>query len=906
MSKLDEIYVSLEELQKKYNRGISALELSEYMNLDRANISRYLNILYKENRVDKAGSRPVIYSISAKKEKNIKNVNVKKQKDSFNNMIGVELSLQVQVQQAKAAMLYPPHGLHTLLLGETGVGKSMFAELMYRFAIENNMINEKAPFVRFNCADYADNPQLVIAQIFGVKKGAYTGADSDRDGLLKKADGGVIFLDEIHRLSPQAQEMLFTYIDQGFFRPLGETEKVVHVEAQIIAATTEDPKSFMLRTFTRRIPMIITLPPLKVRSVKERYYLMEKFIKDESQRLDKSIYFNKNAFISFLLYECPNNIGQLKSDIQLSCAKAFLNYKVNNKNIILIEQGDLNSKVKKGLMKLQEHRDEVNNLLENMGDVLEFSYKNDESKLKITENRDDIKNKYFYDIIENKFRELKSKGIDEKEISEILNIDINKYFKKYIKNLKEPYIKEEISKVVDISIINIVEKILMFASEKLNRQYDEKVYLGLALHLQGSIERINKGIEIYHPKLNFIRSEYSDEFYVAMEAAKIVDKAFNIKVPLDEIGYLTMFIATNPYEDDEKKAENVKVLLVMHGFSTATSMAEVANALIGERYAEALDMPLNMKAEKMYEIVKERIVELNNDNGVLLLVDMGSLTNFGDMISEETGIKIKTVDMATTLMVIEAVRKAINGRSIEEIYRTCIEMNGGGNKLSRIINTPIKGSAIITSCFTGEGSAEKLKQILNKRLSNSSDVEIMPLNIIDRNEFIEKVEYIKNEYNVIAIVGTVNIRVEDIPFIPAPEILSGEGIERLDKKILEEEDYKKLSKSVDTQFDKLDGIKLVNLVRKAIREIEERLEVKILHEVEVGLVLHLCFLVDNRIKGGKDKNFEKLGEYREKHAKEFIMIKQSLRTIESTYNISVTDSQTAFIIRIMIENNISV
>ena len=129
MSKLDEIYVSLEELQKKYNRGISALELSEYMNLDRANISRYLNILYKENRVDKAGSRPVIYSISDKKEKNIKNV--KKQKDSFNNMIGAELSLQVQVQQAKAAMLYPPHGLHTLLLGETGVGKSMFAELIY-------------------------------------------------------------------------------------------------------------------------------------------------------------------------------------------------------------------------------------------------------------------------------------------------------------------------------------------------------------------------------------------------------------------------------------------------------------------------------------------------------------------------------------------------------------------------------------------------------------------------------------------------------------------------------------------------------------------------------------------------------------------------------------------------------
>lgn len=904
MSKLDEIYESLEKLQGEYNRGISALELSEYMNLDRANISRYLNILYKENRVDKTGGRPVVYSISAKKEKKIEKI--KKEKNSFNSMIGADLSLQVQVKQAKAAMLYPPHGLHTLILGETGVGKSMFAKLMYRFGIDNGTLKENAPFVRFNCADYADNPQLVISQIFGVKKGAYTGADSDRDGLLKKADGGIIFLDEIHRLAPQAQEMLFTYIDNGFFRPLGETEKLVYADAQIIAATTEEPKSFMLRTFTRRIPMMITLPPLKTRTVKERYFLMENFIKKESERVDKSIYFNKNAFISFLLYDCTNNIGQLKSDIQLACAKAFLNYKVSDKSIIVVNQGDLTSKVKKGMMKLQDYRQEVENLLENMGDVLEFNYKNDENLLKITENKNEEKNKYFYDVIEDKFKELKSKGIDEKEISEIVNIDINKYFKKYINDLKKPHIRDNVSKIVDISIINIVEEILIIASEKLNREYDEKVYLGLALHLQGSIERIKRGIDIYHPKLNFIRSEFSDEFYVAMEAAKIIDEAFKVKVPLDEIGYLTMFLATRPYEDVENKVGNVKVLLIMHGHNTATSMVDVANKLIGGNYAEALDMPLDMKAEEMYEQAKEKVIEMGSERGVLLLVDMGSLTNFGDMISEETGIKVKTVDMVTTLMVIEAVRKSIEGRSLSDIYQTCMEMNGGGLKSKRITSRHIKGTAIITSCFTGEGSAGKIKQILKKNLNTKDKVEIMPLNILDRDEFIEKIEAIKNEYNVIAIVGTVNIRIDGIPFIPVPDILSGDGIEKLDRIISQEEDYYKLSKSVDDQFGNLDGIELVRLVRKGIQGIEERLNLKILHEVRVGIVLHLCFLVDNRIKGGKDANFDKLSEYREKHAKEFILIKQSLRILESTYNINITDSQIAFIIRIMIENNVNV
>ena len=321
-----------------------------------------------------------------------------------------------------------------------------------------------------------------MAQIFGVKKGAYTGADCDKDGLLKKADGGIIFLDEIHRLSPQGQEMLFTYIDKGYFRPLGDTENPINVEAQIITATTEEPQSFMLKTFTRRIPMTITLPSLKERSVQERYYLLEEFIKEESVRLGKSIYFNKNALISFLLYDCPNNIGQLKSDIQLACAKAFLNYKANGRDYILVEQSDLHQRVNKGLMKLQEFRGEVDELLRNMGDVLRFSYKDNENTFNMVDFKEESKitGEYFYDIIENKLEDLKKKGLEEKEINDILNIDIERYFQKYIRDLPKEFRRDEITKIVDSEIVDIVAEILDIASSKLGRQYDEKVYFGLA------------------------------------------------------------------------------------------------------------------------------------------------------------------------------------------------------------------------------------------------------------------------------------------------------------------------------------------------------------------------------------------------------------------------------------------
>lgn len=179
MGKIDEVYEALKNLEEEKVGGITASELGTFMELDRANVSRYLNQLFKENRVNKIDGHPVLYTTNKtslsnsdtdKKEKDKTIKPVKKWENSLDELVGAELSLQVPIQQAKAAILYPPRGLHTLILGETGVGKSMFAEAMYHFAKESKVIEENAPFIRFNCADYADNPQLVMAQIFGVKK----------------------------------------------------------------------------------------------------------------------------------------------------------------------------------------------------------------------------------------------------------------------------------------------------------------------------------------------------------------------------------------------------------------------------------------------------------------------------------------------------------------------------------------------------------------------------------------------------------------------------------------------------------------------------------------------------------------------------------------------------------------
>lgn len=894
MGKIDDIYKKLIEFEDA-EKGITAAQLSKCLNLDRANVSRYLNQLCNDKMIEKVNGRPVLYRSIKKKAATLND-------NSLDMIVGANLSLQIPIQQAKAAMLYPPRGLHTLILGETGVGKSMFAEVMYQFAKEAKMVQEDAPFIRFNCADYADNPQLVMAQIFGVKKGAYSGADSDRDGLLKKADTGIFFLDEVHRLSPQGQEMLFTFIDKGYFRPLGETNKLVYSEVQLIAATTEDPQSHLLKTFTRRIPMTVTLPSLNERSLQERYCLIDKFIRSEARRLEKDIYVQYNALISFLLYDCPNNIGQLKSDIQLACAKAFLHFKSESRNYILIEQAELHARVKRGVLNLQDHRNEVSALLNQKEDILVFSHMDEPLEYTMAAPAENCeKSEYFYDIIVNKMDQLKKQGLNENEINELLNIDIESYFKKYISDLPEKFRKEEITKVVDIKVVDMVEEILEFAQDQLKREYDEKVYYGLALHLNKSIERIKQGTYIYHPRLDKVRKQYPDEFLVAIKIAKMIDMKFDIETPFDEIGYITMFLASNSYMLEDHNDQRVQVLVLMHGHATASSMAQVANTLLGVKHAYSLDMVLNMKVEQMYEEAKKKILEIHNSRGVLLLVDMGSLNNFADMITEETGIPVKCIDMVSTPVVIEACHKAMDGSDLEDIYQACLEVSRYKIQVNNDKKTN-QDLLIITACFTGEGAALRLKEIIRQSLGQNDEVEIKAMDILDRNDFLCRVQALSRKYRIIAIVGTVNFRVERIPSFSAADILTNNGIPKISEMIHLEREYLKIKTSLKKHVSIVDSGKLVEDVRAVTEKLEHKLNIHLQEDVKMGMLLHIGFMVDKLSNHGKSTVFHEIEEYHQQYEKEFMIVKKTFEELENIYKIEISRDELAYIVKMCLEN----
>jgi len=313
-----------------------------------------------------------------------------------------------------------------------------------------------------------------------------------------------------------------------------------------------------------------------------------------------------------------------------------------------------------------------------------------------------------------------------------------------------------------------------------------------------------------------------------------------------------------------------------------------------------------MKTEYMFEKAKEKIKEIYNEKGVLILVDMGSLINFGNIISNELGIEIKTIDMVTTLTVIEAGRKALNGRSLDSIYHSCQEIGRASIQMPKEDYKEDKELIIITTCFTGEGAAEKIKTRIISSLRNIEKVNVIPLDILDKEDFLKKVSELKEKYTILAVVGTVNIFIEGVPFISAQDIFVEQGIKYLKHLLDIEYDFSKVKNALKTQITGLNCLKLVANVRNMITQIEESLDVRIQNDAQVGILIHVSFLIDKLKHGGNEIIFKDLENYRYKHNKEFILIRKSLRILEQTYEINIGDYELAYIVRMVTENVVTV
>ena len=853
--------------------GLTTIELSKALEMQRSNISSILNSLVEEKRIEKSEGRPVYYWVSSSALPNSEN-------SCFDELVGSDGSLKNAVGLIKAAVLYPQAGFNVLIVGEKGTGKSYFAYLVYRFAIEQGVFDKNAPYIRVNCKNYIGHEEQLTEDLFSRKE----------ENFFDQADGGFLFIDSVDLLVGKNRSRLLHYIEKKEFFYLDE-ESAEKKNVALVLACDERINQEVVEYFSQKIMINIKLPNLATRPLKERFQLINRFFAMEANQANHTFEVTNEVLRCLMLFECPYNLRQLEGDIKIACANAFVRNRNSNNNHTLVVMSDFNDNIRQGLLNYKKHRDEIERIIPE-----DFNYVF--SKESITEksiasfsSRESI-----YEVIEQKIKELKDRGLQEEEINIIASSHIQTTFEQYSKYLEKQALNlGQLSKVVDVQIIEEVQKFLDIAQEKFSISYPVSLYYGLALHVGTLVASKGRTQQLGNKQIMEIVSQYNQEYLYCLQFINHLEELKKISIPVDEAVILTMFLVKKEQIDQRV---NPVVLIAMHGSQTASSLAQVVNTLVKADNAYGFDMSLDSEPKEIYEELKEFVVRINQGKGVIIIYDMGSFKNMFITIAEETGIEIRLMYMPITLLGIEASRRTSLDEDLDSVYHQLLLST---RDLFTNEYQEYKSPVIITLCNTGEGGATELKKYIE--LHTSKQREIIPLAISDRKQLVDKIKEILELHRIHCFVGTYNPNLFGIPFISIKEIFECNP-NRIDNLLdfnpvhTNGIDMEAIYEYLDESLEYVDIQKIRKLLPPLLDSLEE-VSNNLTLDQKLGLFVHIacninraCTKEATPINIKKNQIFMKYEQLTKEIAKCF-------KPIEKSFDIIITDDEIANIICII-------
>ena len=889
MTKKDEILACIEQWMQRTpetsESGVTTQQLAEQLGMQRSNVSTLLGELVADGKLEKLAGRPVHYRLP-------RSEGTAGEGSCFKALTGCDGTLKPMIRMAKAAILYPEHSLNTLIVGPAGCGKTSFAYLMYQFACENHIIPTDAPFVRLNCSHYEEQEGALERRLLG------TGVMSDQP-LLQKARGGVLFLDEIGTLSGSDRDCLLEMIDDDGNSMLRDTI--------LICAASDKTRPSLLDALSARFSARVELPALHARQLSERYELVQKFLQEEASRMKKTLSLYAELLHCLCLYRCERNIEQLKGNIRLGCANAYVRTFGSDEQQLDLTLNDFPACVRRGLLYYKANRDALEQLIPQQ---FAYTFSADSIKRKNSKTfpMPDLghtpPSETIYDIIERKAAELRGRGIGEEDISRIINAELEYSVKEFSHQIVQSKVsRESLYKIVDRRIVDFVEGFLREASARFHKVYPETTFFGLCLHLASTIERGAASVQrLSNDRILEVVEQYRDEYAFSMNFVAVIEKEFETHLSIDEAVLITLFIGgVNLYHKPEA---GPVVLIAMHGDHTASSVADVAGALAQGGNTYAYDMPLDKDMQQVFDELKALVQEIDQGQGILLLYDMGSLRTMAELIEKETNVPIRTVAVPGTLIAVDASRKASACTSLDELqedvldscreFYSQITLPNGRNHTNKEL--------IITLCMTGHGGAVQMKNYLEKHASLHR-TDVIPLAISDRKALLAEVNRLRKEYEIRCVIGTYDPELHAIPFISVVQLFET-PTDKLDILLSmpqterQKVNYDMIYTYLGEQVTGLDIKRLRKCLPKAIAGIKRAAQ-GLSQDQEVGLFLHIACAID-RLQHHEDmpQKFNREGII--SHNKRLYNdLRDILKGIEETFGISFSDDEVAYIIGII-------
>ena len=865
MEAKEEIYQYIRKNIKE--DGVTAQSIAEIFGIKRNVASHYLNLLEKEGKLQKGTNRPVHFSIPTDTEKKAEECNnmiderpvAQKEVSVFSKFIGYNGSMEQVIEKCKAAVNYPVNGLTMIICGASGVGKSYLASLIHQYAVESGAVEKNAPFVVLNCADYANNSELLSSVLFGHVKGAFTGANEEKKGLLAEADGGYLFLDEVHNLSAENQEKLFLFIDSQKYRMLGDSKNWQTAKVRLLFATTEDIHSTLLATFRRRIPFEIRIPDFLERSYGERFLLVSSFFQNEAEILKKNICVDSEYFRRMLNLHEEGNIGAVKSRIKVLCAQAYSQQR--EEELRITTPGKESS------------------------DSFHFYWNRPEKKKWMSS----------YQIFSN-ITGCFVPGMNYSKIEEVLDLFLQTITRRLEENKKENNFCEiPPFRHYEEKCRNSINKILKSYGYRLNElEIDEfykmviavlfdETFFGAAFKISGYEKKKYRKYEVMISRiLDAVLEDYND----------------NVREFLQTI--LTVWLS-----DKVKVKSKINALILMHGEHSASSMASLANEMIGDYVYEAFDMPIQVHTEDLIVKVNDYVRDIETNEGLVLLVDMGSLERMYDKISRNVDGDLVIVNNVSTAFALELGFSLFDKADIYRI--TQMDMSQFNMKMQYYKGLSQKPN-IIVSCISGEGIAVEIKEILS-RYVNTDEIDILTMDYSELKKQLNRGSA-EDFHNTIVVFTTTPLSSTVVPVMNVEDLVNGFTNPSFPEFMLNKENVREFTndiiklftlKGVASRLRFLNPEVVMQEVDQVIRGYENYYHVQLPNFLRINLFLHTSIMIERVLvkeESGKIDSIDTEGINEE--SRKFIEVSKDIfKSIMMKYKIEISDAEYLLLYQIL-------
>jgi len=829
--------------------------ISEELHLSRSLVSLYLNELYNQKDLIKITTRPVYYFdkniLEYKYEKKfafeylsinsfLEEIEVSFNNDPYKKLVGYSGTLSVAIDQLKTAMLYP-FGLPVLLVGESGTGKEALADLSAEFCKKRIFFNKDTCFFVFN--------ETNINELNNIDKGFR----------------GVVLIENIHELSQQQEILLHEYI-----REQNNNENI-----RVLFTTLPEEQGNIPANITIQIPIVITVPTWKDRYKSEKLKIIYDFFKKEELIFNKQISISEKVINHLVDTNFSNNIDDINRRITSISASAY-SENLNKNELIIYPYHDLYNMV-------QDSSFNLNN--EAVFSLEDIYLKTNGKILSIWEN-----------IIKNLLDDInEEKGQKNEQY-------YDKYLNEYIDFLifEETYTDEQLKKL-EQGIQNLLHK---FANQYyLNYPINFAYILARILLIQNQYHSFFKEWEEQNIKeLEVIKKYYSNIHTKATDYTDNLIKNLkaNFKSDWFFINKLFLYFSLIEHNDSIKELKT-KAVILCHGYSTASSIADTVNKMLKLKIFEAIDVPIDQSIDKVSQKLNDFLIQNDNYENHLFLVDMGSLEQIAkDLKTTATVGIINHVSTPMALNIGDQISKGLSPKKILSEYDK-------NNIIKFYFNeTRKKDKAIIFSSDMNPKIAQKLGNLLKESLPHG-----IPLKIVSYSETVQKEDYnfkqFLEQYEVVLLVRPTTLKLDYVPNVAIEDIINfteNDWIFNIFKRYLNDEEMKEFREtllinfSMDSLMNKLlilNPHQLLKQVSHSIKNLQFLLKKQLSNRTIIGLNAHICFLIEKLVTKGQATSYPNVDNF-EKENEEFIdYIEESFKNLMKTYNVKLPISEIAYI-----------